>query len=77
VGPDGALWYCHQTGSIGRVYGPGETAVPPRVTGAPMLRLRVPPAVAKAESVVRAPGIYLAFLDLGARTLSRRGVLLR
>ena len=138
VGPDGALWYCRQslnfaggTGSIGRIHGPGVLGVPPAGPGRPGLRLRVSPAVGRAEFIVRAPagaslrildtagrvvrrlagasadqaaapggpasgperslvwdgrddhgrpaapGVYVAFLDLGAWSLSRRVVLLR
>jgi glucose/arabinose dehydrogenase len=119
VGPDGALWYCQQSGTIGRVYGPGVTAVPPAAASA-MLRLRVSPAIGRAEFMVRttatanlrlfdtsgrlvrrlagsgspgertlvwdgrdehgepaAPGVYVAFLDMGASSLSRRVVFLR
>jgi len=130
VGPDGALWYCRQaanfvsgTGSIGRVYGPGVVGVTPEGPAAPALRLRVSPAVGRAEFIVRAPGttslrildtagrivrrladaggpapeteralvwdgrdergrpaapgVYVACLDLGSRSLSRRVVLVR
>jgi glucose/arabinose dehydrogenase len=75
VGPDGALWYCRQsvnfaggTGSIGRVYGPGVTAVPPAVPGATALRLRISPAVRVAEFTVSAPaGASLRILDTAGR----------
>jgi hypothetical protein len=130
VGPDGALWYCRQsanfvanTGSIGRVHGPGILGVPPAVPGATTLRLRVSPAVGAAEFSVQAPataslrildtagrvvrnlksagslapgasrtlvwdgrdehgqpaaaGVYVAFLDAGTGSVSRRVVLLR
>jgi glucose/arabinose dehydrogenase len=123
VGPDGALWYCRQTGSIGRVFGTGVLAAPPATAVAPMLRLRVSPAVGRAEFAVRAPaparlsifdtagrlvrrldrpglsthegeqtlvwdgrdergtpqgpGVYVAYLDVGARSLARRVVFLR
>ena len=122
VGPDGALWFCRQSGSIGRVYGPGVAGVPSGGPPAAMLRLRVSPAVGRAEFALSAPGgfaslrildtsgrlvrrlegvaaaaeprtivwdgrdergslsapgVYVAFLDTGAKTISRRVVFLR
>jgi hypothetical protein len=79
VGPDGALWYCRQatnfvsgTGSIGRVYGPGVTAVPPTAAAIASLELRFSPAVGRAEFAVRAPAAAsLRVLDTAGRLVRR------
>ena len=79
VGPDGALWYCRQavnfaggTGSIGRIYGPGVTAVAPSSVTAASLELRLSPAVDRAEFAVRAPAnASLLVLDTAGRLVRR------
>ena len=62
VGPDGAFWYCRQsvsfaanTGSIGRVWAPGNVHVPPLPATTYALRLRVSPAVGSALLAVATP----------------------
>ena len=79
VGPDGALWYCRQStnfagnsGSIGRVYGPGVLAVPGAPSVALSLRLRVSPAVRSAEFAVRTPAAAnLKIVDTAGRVVRR------
>ena len=79
VGPDGALWYCRQStnfagnsGSIGRVYGPGVLAVPGAPSVALSLRLRVSPAVRSAEFAVRTPAsANLKIVDTAGRVVRR------
>jgi glucose/arabinose dehydrogenase len=76
LGPDGALWFCRQasslaetpnTGSIGRIAGPGTVSAPP----APLafeLELARTPAVGAVVMRVAAPGdVRLRVFDAGGR----------
>jgi hypothetical protein len=75
IGPDGSLWYCRQsvdfaanTGSIGRIKGPGNLHTPP---GAQLsLRLLRSPAVGSAElRVAAASPLSVHIVDLAGRSL--------
>ena len=81
VGPDGAFWFCRQSvnfaagsGLIGRVWGPGTLGVPPpepHVSGYE-LRLRVSPAVGKAQLDVATPiAATLCIVDAQGRFVRR------
>jgi len=75
IGPDGSLWYCRQsenfaanTGSIGRIKGPGNLHTPP---GAQLsLRLLRSPSVGSAElRVAAASPLSVRIVDLAGRSL--------
>ena len=75
LGPDGSLWYCRQsvnfganTGSIGRIKGPGNLHTPP---GAQLsLRLVRSPAIGSAElRVGAATTLRVRVMDLAGRSL--------
>jgi len=80
VGPDGALWYCRQstnfaanTGSIGRIIGPGTVAVPPNASDTRFaIRSLGSPAMGSARFAVAAPGeASVRIVDVAGRAVRR------
>ena len=80
IGPDGAMWYCRQgvnfaanTGSIGRIKGPGDVSVPPNFPRI-SLRLLRSPAVGAADLLVAASldlrmRLRIRIVDLAGRPI--------
>jgi len=83
VGPDGAFWYCRQstnfvanTGSLGRVAGPGTVSVPPPARDARFaIRSLVSPAVGGARFAVAAPvAVTVRIVDAAGRAVRELAV---